>query len=320
MREASFLAQNEDKWKEIEKLLDTNTILSADEASDLFVELTDDLSYAKTFYKDSTTTKYLNGLTLGVFQQINRNRKQRSNFFIDFWRYDLPKAMTQHHKTLLLVFLFFLFFSLLGALSTHYDEAYPRHVLGDRYVDITIENIESGDPMAIYKSQGRENMFWGITLNNLRVSGLVFVSGFFLCFGTFYLLFTNAVMIGCFQYFFISKGLFVDSFLSIWIHGTIEISCIIIAGTAGVVLGKGFLFPGTLSRRYSFINGAKSSIKIFLGIVPLIIIAGFLESFVTRLTEAPVFLKLGIIVISGLFILWYFVIYPIKLKRKRILV
>lgn len=316
MREASYLALNEKKWRKIEALLDGGHHLSAEESSDLFIELTDDLAYAQTNYPDSTTTKYLNGLSLGIYQRINKSRQQHFKTFLDFWRFTIPAAVIKNHRTLLLVFLFFLFFSLIGAFSTHYDVNYPRQILGDNYVDMTLENIENGDPMNVYKDSGREEMFWGITLNNLRVSALVFVAGIFLCFGSFYLLFTNAVMLGAFQYFFVSKGLFVDSFLTIWIHGTIEISCIIISGTAGVTLGKGFLFPGTLSRKNSFIQKAREGLTIFIGIVPLIILAGFLESFITRLTEASNSVRLLIIVSSAIFVLWYFVIYPVQLKRK----
>lgn len=316
MREASYLAQNEKKWRKVEALLQQNDDFSADESADLFVELTDDLSYAQTYYPESATTNYLNGLSIGIFQRININRKTRKKVFIDFWRYEIPLAVAKNHRTLGIVFLFFLFFSLLGAVSTHYDEHFPRYILGDAYVDQTLENIKSGDPMAIYKTQGRESMFWYITMNNLRVSGLVFAAGIFLCFGSFYLLFTNAIMLGSFQYFFVSKGVILDSFLTIWIHGTIEISCIIIAGAAGVILGKGYLFPQSLSRKEGFVKGAKEAIKIFIGIIPLIILAGFLESFVTRLTDAPTIMRLSIILLSAALILWYFVLYPRQLKRK----
>lgn len=317
MREASYLAQNEKKWRKIEELLQKNDSFSADEAASLYVELTDDLAYAQTNYPGSPTSRYLNGLTQGIYRRINRSRKTRGRSFVDFWRYKIPEAVAENHRIMGFVFLFFVFFAFIGAVSTHYDESFPRLVLGDAYVDQTLENIAKDDPMAIYKSMGRESMFWGITLNNLRVSGLIFASGIFFCFGSFYLLFTNAIMLGCFQYFFIIRNLFVDSFLSIWIHGTIEISCIIIAGTAGVVMGKGFLFPASLSRKQAFVNSAASGIKIFIGIIPLIVIAGFLESFITRLTNSPFLFRLGIIVFSALFILWYFVFYPIQLKKKK---
>ena len=316
MREASYLAQNEKKWRRVEALLDKNQVLSSEESSNLFIELTDDLSYAQTHYPDSPTTEYLNLLAIGIFKRINKNRKKRENGFIKFWKNDVPHAIIRNQKAMLFSFLFFFFFVLLGAFSTHYDEEYPRYVLGDNYVETTLTNIKNGDPMAIYKSSGQESMFWGITLNNLRVSAMTFIAGIFVCFGTCYFLFKNAIMLGSFQYFFVTKGLFLDSFLAIWSHGTIEMSCIVIAGAAGIILGKSFMFPGTLSRRASFLQGSKDAVSIFLSIVPLIILAGFLESFVTRLTEAPTVFRVFIIGGSLLLIVFYYVVYPRKLKKK----
>jgi uncharacterized membrane protein SpoIIM required for sporulation len=205
---------------------------------------------------------------------------------------------------------------LIGAISTHYDESFPRAVLGDGYVEMTLENIENGDPMGVYKSMESNSMFLAITFNNLKVASYTFISGILFSLGTLYFLFQNGVMLGSFQYFFAQQGLLLDSFLTIWIHGTIEISSIIIAGTAGVVLGNSFLFPGTFTRKQSLIAGAKDSLKILISIVPLITLAGFLEGFVTRHTDAPNLLRGAIIFLSLIFILWYFVYYPIRLSKK----
>jgi uncharacterized membrane protein SpoIIM required for sporulation len=94
-------------------------------------------------------------------------------------------------------------------------------------------------------------------------------------------------MVGAFQYFFIERHLFQESFLTIWIHGAMEISAIVIAGAAGFALGRSLLFPGTYSRAVSFRLGAVKAIKIFIGITPIIVIAGFLESYFTRHTGVP---------------------------------
>ena len=170
--------------------------------------------------------------------------------------------------------------------------------------------------MAVYKDSDSHSMFFGITANNIKVSFYTFLCGFFLSFGTYWFLFRNGVMLGAFQWFFFKKGLLWTSFLTIWIHGTIEISCIIIAGTAGIVLGNSILFPGTYSRKKSLIEGAKKSSKVFLGIIPLIILAGFLESYVTRHTDHHWSIRLFIILGSAAFIGYYFIWLPRKLNRK----
>jgi uncharacterized membrane protein SpoIIM required for sporulation len=147
------------------------------------------------------------------------------------------------------------------------------------------------------------------------VSFFTFAFGILFSVGSGYFLFTNGVMLGAFQYFFYSKGLLLTSVLTIWIHGTLEISAIIIAGAAGIVMGNSILFPGTYSRLDSFKRGASEGMKITIGLVPIFMMAGFLESFVTRQTEMPALIKLAIILASAAFIVFYFLIYP-QIKTK----
>jgi len=108
--------------------------------------------------------------------------------------------------------------------------------------------------------------------------------------------------------------LFLTSFLAIWTHGTLEISAIIIAGAAGLVLGNSFLFPGTHTRIHSLVRGARRALKICVGLVPVFIVAAFLEGFVTRHTEMPLVLNIFILVASLVFVIGYFVVYPIVLE------
>jgi uncharacterized membrane protein SpoIIM required for sporulation len=94
------------------------------------------------------------------------------------------------------------------------------------------------------------------------------------------------------------------------LHGTIEISAIIVAGAAGIAIGNGWLFPGTYSRLYSFRRGAKRGLKIVMGTVPLFCVAGFIEGFMTRHTEWPDAVRLSIILLSAAFIIYYYVVLP----------
>ena len=96
-------------------------------------------------------------------------------------------------------------------------------------------------------------------------------------------LFENSMMLGCFQYMFFSKGLGMQSVLVIWIHGTLEISAMIIASTAGFILANSILFPGALKRFDSFTKGAKDAVKIVICLVPITLTAAFLEGYITHL-------------------------------------
>jgi uncharacterized membrane protein SpoIIM required for sporulation len=316
LRETAFLKINAAKWKSFDALVKKGDHINPDELVRLYVEVTDDLSYANTYYPASETSHYLNHLALKVHQQVYKNKKEEKGRFARFWKTELPLHFFHFRKELGLSFVLFLMGILIGALSSAYDEGFVRLILGDQYVNMTLANIEKGDPMGVYKSADEGFMFLRITANNIRVSFIVFVSGLFLSVGTGMVLLSNGIMLGAFQYFFYQKGLFLTSFLSIWIHGTLEISAIIIAGSAGFALGNGILFPGTYSRLDSFQKGAKNGLKIVIGLVPIFVVAGFLESFVTRLTEFHWVIKAGIIGSSLLFILFYFFYYPFHLNNQ----
>lgn len=315
MREALFIKKNTPRWQQFESLAAGRSASNPDTLADLFIQLTDDLSYARTNYPDSQTTVYLNNLTAKVHQSIYRNKKEEKRRFVTFWKYELPLLFYSVHKQLLYSFTIFLAAAIIGAVSAAHDKTFVRLILGDGYVNMTLENIEKGDPMAVYKSKGQLDMFFMITLNNIFVSFKAFAYGLFFSIGTIYILLSNGIMLGAFQYFFHQEGLLVTSVLSIWIHGTLEISAIVIGGCAGLVMGNSLLFPGTYSRLDSLKIGAKKGLKIIIGLVPIFIMAGFLESFITRLTEWHWFFKLSIILLSASFIIYYFVLYPIQLNK-----
>jgi uncharacterized membrane protein SpoIIM required for sporulation len=311
MREAAFLRQNQARWQQYESQPPT----SPDELAARFISLTDDLAYAQTFYPASPTTAYLNTLAGKVHQSLYRNQPEQQHRLGRFWAVEVPLVVARHWQALAWAVGLFVLFVAVGALSAAYDENFLRVVVGDEYVNQTLANIRKGDPMAIYKSSGSGVMFLGIAVNNLYVALRTFALGLTLGVGTVYSLFMNGVMLGAFQYFFYQEHVFLPSLLTIWIHGTLEIPSIVLAGGAGFILGGGVLFPGTYSRRESLARAARDAVKLALGLAPVIVVAAFLESFVTRHTEMPVALSLSIIGGSAAFIVWYFGIYPFRIRR-----
>ncbi|KAB7731992.1 stage II sporulation protein M [Rudanella paleaurantiibacter] len=309
MREAAFIRRNTEKWRSYEE----NPTTDPDELTDRYIELTDDLSYARTFYPDSNITKYLNSVAGRMHRGLMQNKREDQNRFVLFWTRELPMLFRQSHRLLLVSAVFFGLACAVGWLSAANDNTFVRLILGDGYVNMTLENIKKGDPLGVYGREDGATMFLAITANNIGVSLRTFVAGVMASFGTIVILFYNGVMLGAFQYFFYERGLLLESVLKIWIHGTLEISAIVIAGCAGLTVGNSILFPGTYSRLESFKRGAKQGLKIAIGLIPIFVVAGFLESYVTRLTLPPV-VSAAIIAVSAGFIGWYFVWYPIKLN------
>jgi uncharacterized membrane protein SpoIIM required for sporulation len=311
MREPLFVKQNAAKWQAMENAPATDP----DELAERFIQITDDLAYAKTFYPKSKTTAYLNGLAAGLHQSIYKNKTEKSNRFILFWKYELPLLFKTYEKQLLYAFIFFVVFCSMGVLSAKYDENFVRLILTDQYVDMTNANIAKGDPFGVYKQAGEFPMFFMIASNNIYVAFVNFVSGIVFSIGTVFFLFKNSVMLGAFEYYFFSKGLGTQSILVIFIHGTLEMSSFIIASAAGLVLGNSLIFPKTYNRLLSVRKGAKDGMKMTIGLVPLFLIAAFFESFVTRHTDMPLWLSISILSLSLFFVIWYTIIYPNTLSK-----
>ena len=216
MREAAIVKQNKDKWKEFESLLINNKAVSPDQLSDLYIELTDDLSYARTFYDESNTTRYLNQLASKAHQLIYKTKKEPKNRLISFFKTEFPSVMYYHQRELLVSFMVFVLFVSIGAFSAASEGDFVRSILGDAYINMTLENIENNDPMAVYKKQGEFNMFLGITINNIKVALFAFAYGILFGIGTLYILMRNAIMLGSFQYFFFDKVLLWEAARTIW--------------------------------------------------------------------------------------------------------
>lgn len=315
MREAAFIKANREKWQEIDNQTQ-NKDLSAESLADNFIELTDDLSYARTFYPKSQTVRYLNQLTGRYFINIYKYRKREKGRFVKFWKIELPLIMYKYRKYMLFSFIFFMSSVLLGVFSQWQDPEFANLILGPGYVNMTIENIEKGDPMAVYKQTDEAPMLFFISTNNIKVDFLTFIFGIFGSVGTLFILLQNGIMVGVFQYFFIERGLLVESAMTIWLHGTLEMSGMIIAAGAGIVLGNSLLFPGSYKRLDSLMRGAKDALKIIIGLLPVTMVAAIIESYLTRYTEMSNYINLTIIVISGIFVLWYFFYYPYRLHKK----
>jgi uncharacterized membrane protein SpoIIM required for sporulation len=289
----------------------------ADEMAKDFTQLVDDLAYAKTFYPTSKVTRYINTQASKIYLDIYKNRKEESNRLVSFWKYDLPLTIRKHHRTIFFAFVVFITFFAIGFFVSRQDESVARNFFGDAYVDQTLENIEKGNPFGIYES-GSPILSWlHLMIHNIRVSMVMFISGIFAGIPSLYLLAQNAAMVGIFEQFFAAKGLGLQFFLVVFVHGTLELTAIMIAGGAGLVLGKSFLFPGTISRMDSLKRGAKDGVRIMIGLMPVFGLAAFFEGVFTRLYNDISFFTTIITVLSVFFVIWYFVIYPIRLGRKR---
>ena len=317
MREIAFIKQNKAKWLDFEQAIFGKSKKNPDEMASLYIHLVNDLSYAQTYYPKSKTVIYLNYLASQIYQKIYKTKREDKNRFVYFFSTEVPLLVYQYRRYLLYSFLMFFCCVAIGAISARYDTDFVRLILGDGYVNMTLDNIKEGNPVAVYKSGSNWGSFIGITLNNLFVGARCYIFGIFLGVGTFYVMIQNCIMLGSFQYFFYQQGVFWESVRGIWIHGSMEIFGIVIESAAGFILGASILFPRTYSRMNSLKTGFKDSFKIFLSTIPFTIAAGFLEGFITRYSiEMPNWLSVFIILSTLSLISFYYLIYPYFVHSK----
>lgn len=317
MREVAFIKQNKEKWLEFEQLISNKQKKTPDDVANLHIKIMNDLVYAQTYYPKSKVTLYLNKLAKSSFDKVYDAKRRDQNVFFHFFLEKVPLLSYKYRKYFYLSFAVFFICFFIGLISTFNDETFARQILGNNYVDTTIENIESGDAMAIYKGGSNWGTFIGIYDNNQRVGLNMFLSGLFLGIGTGLYVVKNAIMVAVFQAFFYQYNSLFDSLKGIWIHGTYEIFGLIIEAACGYIIGASILFPGTLKRWESFKKGIREAFFIFISTIPFTIIAAFLEGYVTRYSNTmPVLLSFAIILFSLVTISYYYLIYPFKVAEK----
>lgn len=317
MREVAFIKQNKEKWLDFEKIVANEKLSHPDEIANLHIKIMNDLAYAQTFYPKSKVVLYLNKLAKISHDKVYHTKRKAHNKLLYFFLDEVPLLTYKYRKFIYLSFAIFFVFFFVGLLSTFNDETFARQILGNNYIDTTLENIERGDALAIYKSGSNWGSFIGIFNNNMRVGLNMFLSGLFLGFGTGFYVAYNAIMVAVFQSFFYQQNTLFDSVKGIWIHGTYEIFAMIIEAAAGYIIGASILFSGTLSRFDSFKKGLKDAFFIFLSTIPFTLAAGFLEGYVTRYYNVfPTVLCFAIILLCLLTISYYYLVYPFRVATK----
>lgn len=280
------------------------------------MQLVDDLSYAKTFYPGSRVTQYINALASKIYLGIYQNRKEENRLLLRFWKYHVPLTVYKHRRIMLFaLFVFFLFYTV-GYFTARENPAFIREVFGNGYVDETERNIAEGNPFGIYQGGNSFYMWVGIMINNIIVSFTYFGKGLLLGIFSLKELGKESMRVGVFHYLFAEKGQAVGFVLAVMIHGMLELSAIVMACGAGVVMGVSWLFPGTKSRLAAFKEGVKDGVKIVVGLIPVLVLAAFFEGFVTRYYKMPVVLNLLLLLLSAAFIFYYFLLYPLQLNRR----
>jgi len=182
VREVVFIKQNKERWLSYEQHTS-----DPDELAQRFVNLVDDIGYARTHYPFSETVVYLNNLASNIYLSIYKARKREPNWFRRYFLEDIPLTIYRQRKVLLFASVFFILLYLIGIFIAQKDPNFIRAVLSDEYVNMTRENIDKGKPFGVYDEQHPFSMFVQIAWNNIRVALTTFSSfAYLLFYGLYY--------------------------------------------------------------------------------------------------------------------------------------
>src|SRR5205085_2034360 len=139
-----------------------------------------------------------------------------------------------------------------------------------------------------------------IFTNNIRVTFFAFALGAVFGLGTLYVLAFNGASFGAIIALTYRAGFGNDLLLGFVIsHGVIELTCIFIAGGAGLLIGTALLMPGNLTRADALKSRGMEAVRLIIGCIPLLVVAGIIEGFISP-QPIPSVIKIGIGLLTGI--------------------
>jgi uncharacterized membrane protein SpoIIM required for sporulation len=263
----------------------------------LYRQAAADLSAVRSDRASATLEEYLNQLLSRAHNRIYSGRKSGIGSLVRFFTTDYPRTFRRLFPYVLTSFLIFLAATALGTLLTLSRPEFMRLYLGPQML-ATIERHEMWTHSLL--SVKPQASSWLLT-HNISVCFLTFAGGIAGGLGTIYLLFNNGMEMGVLSTACARAHMALDLFSFVAAHGALELPSIFISGGAGLRLGAALLFPGMLKRSDSLARGAKDAIQLLAGVVPLLVVAGTLEAFLSP-SAAPKGLKfaVGAVLLTGL--------------------
>jgi uncharacterized membrane protein SpoIIM required for sporulation len=263
-----------------------------------------DLAYAQTHYPGSAVTSYLNELVAAAHAELYGSSPRRFKPAIEFLTVGYPRLVRAHARPIMLAAAILLGAVALGYLLAYVDYPLARVFLPAELRDGVADRFESGGASRELASSLAPLMSAGITANNIQVALVAFAGGMTFGVLTAWALFNNGLVVGALAGVFAKASLSLPFWSLIVPHGALEIPAIILAGGAGLVLARALWRPGDVNRLDALRAASGPAIRLVLGTIPLFVVAGLIEGFVTPRAFPPL-LKVGFgVLVFVLFVFW----------------
>jgi len=243
----------------------------------LYRQTASDLATVREDVTSSQLSFYLNQLLGRAHNLIYMGHKQKISGIVRFYGQTFPQVFRETFRQSLLAFLIFAATGIATWAVTIHDPSFAHRLLGPQMMD-TIEKKEMWTQSIVAIKPLAAS---GIMTNNLAVSFATFAMGITAGIGTIWMMVTNGMLIGVIGAATWQAGMALQLWSFVAPHGVLELPAIFIAGGAGLEIARGMLFPGLLPRRESLALAGGRAARLVLGIVPMLIIAGIIEGFVS---------------------------------------
>jgi len=268
----------------------------------LYRQTAADLSTARERRADAQLAAYLNQL-LGRAHNIIYSGTRRPRGLLAFYTHTFPQIFRETWRYTFAATVIFLIGALVGGTVSLVDPGFQRFILGGQMAD-TIERREMWTHGILTVKPLASS---AILRNNLSVAFAACAMGITAGLGTAWMMLLNGLMIGVIGVACFNAGMSVSLWSFVAPHGSLELPAIFLAGGAGLVLARGLLDPGTLPRREALAIAGGRAIRLLLGVVPMLVIAGIIEGFVSPVTMAatPKFIiGAALFALLMLYLLW----------------
>ena len=252
----------------------------------LYRQTASDLAVLRADVSSVHFAGYLNQLLARAHNTIYSGHKTQHSAVLVFFRDTYPATFRRNFNYVLFAFILFLGGAVIGSILTLQDPDFRYQIIGPEMVQ-TIEHHEMWTHSIVAIKPLASS---AILTNNLSVAFTTFAAGITAGLGTMYMIVFNGLMIGVIGIACAQAGMSLQLWSFVAPHGVLELPAIFISSGAGLRIAAGLLFPGVLPRRESLALAGREAVQLLLGCVPMLLIAGVIEAFVSP-TELAVPLK-----------------------------
>jgi uncharacterized membrane protein SpoIIM required for sporulation len=291
---ARWLEKRRPHWLRLEQLLALSgrgsiaSLKSAElqELALLYRQSASDLATVREDPASKQLAVYLNQLLGRAHNLIYMGRRANRSGIWTFSKDIYPAVFRETFPDTFAAFVLFLAGAFAGVLMGMADPSFMRHFLGPQMVD-SIERHEMWTHSIVTVKPLASS---AILTNNISVAFSTFALGITAGIGTVWMMLLNGLMMGVVGVACWHEGMSLPLWSFVAAHGVLELPAIFIAGGAGIGIAKGLLFPGSLPRRESLVRAGGRSVRLVLGTIPILFVAGVVEGFVSP-TDLPYPLK-----------------------------